>query len=61
MALKISGDTVVDDTRRGTFQSVFPGQYATGAEPATAVAGDILWDSTEKKLVVYNGTSWDPI
>ena len=53
MALKISGDTVVDDTRRGTFQSVFPGQYATGAEPATAVAGDILWDSTEKKLLIY--------
>jgi len=61
MALKISDVTVVDDTRRGTFKGLFPGQYATGSEPGSPVAGDIIWDTTERELRVYNGTSWDSV
>ena len=61
MALKISDVTVVDNNRRGTFQSLFPGQYETGGEPASPVAGDIIWDTTEGELRVYNGTSWDSV
>jgi len=33
----------------------------TAPDPATAKAGDIYYDTTEKQLYFYNGTEWSPI
>tara|TARA_R100000027_G_C2196258_1_gene78502 strand:- start:314 stop:490 length:177 start_codon:yes stop_codon:yes gene_type:complete len=57
MAIKISGTTVIDDSRNADLRRVFVGSYATGSLPS-AVEGDVVYDSTEKKLKVYNGSAW---
>lgn len=61
MALKISGQTVVDDSRKGTFKLLQPGQFTVGNEPTNAVPGDIIWETTNKELRVYNGVTWDSV
>ena len=61
MAIKISNSTVIDDSKRGTFKALFPGQYAEGSEPASPVTGDIIWNTTSRSLQVYNGNTWSTI
>jgi hypothetical protein len=54
--VKDLGRLYVQGTQAGY---VAPG-YATGSEP-TAVEGQIIFDSTTKKLKLYNGTAWETI
>ena len=58
MAIKINGATVITNSRRGVFKSVNPGSYATSSRPSGASEGDVIYDSDEKNIYVYNGTEW---
>lgn len=44
----------------GTQAGYVAPSFASGAEP-TAVAGQIIYDSTNNKLKFYNGTAWETI
>ena len=57
MAIKVNGTTVIDDSRNAELRRVFVGSYATGNLPSGA-EGDVVYDSTEQKLKVYNGSAW---
>ena len=57
MAIQISGNTVIDDSRRGIFLKINAGSYATSSLP-TASQGDFVYDSTEQAIKVYTGSAW---
>lgn len=57
MAIKISNNTVIDDSRNASFLKVNPGTYATASLP-TAVEGDFVWDTTDQTVKVYTGSAW---
>ncbi len=57
MAIKISSNTVIDDSRKATFTSLNPGVYST--PPSGASTGDIIYNSTAQQIQVYNGTTWE--
>ena len=56
MAIKISGNTVINNSRKATFTSLNPGVYSS--PPSGASTGDIIYNSTTQQIQVYNGTSW---
>ena len=58
MAIQISGTTVIDDSRKGIFNSMNPGVYATGSEPGSPSTGDVIYNSTDSVVKVYNGSAW---
>jgi len=58
MAIKINGATVITNSRRGVFRSVNPGTYPTASRPPGASEGDVIYDTDEKNIYVYNGTEW---
>jgi hypothetical protein len=58
MAIKISNTDVINNNRKGILESVNPGAYATGAEPASPTTGDIIHNSTENEPQYWDGTSW---
>ena len=58
MAIKVSGNNAVDDTRYGTFNTLNVGVYATADRPASPASGDLIYDSDVKKLLCWNGTEW---
>lgn len=58
MAIKINGATVITNSRRGVFRSVNPGTYPTASRPPGASEGDVIYDSDEKNIYVYNGEEW---
>tara|TARA_R100000005_G_C4992613_1_gene199792 strand:- start:1956 stop:2132 length:177 start_codon:yes stop_codon:yes gene_type:complete len=57
MAIKIGGNTVIDDNRKFIGQKIRLTAYATENLPS-AVEGDVAYDSTAKKLKVYDGSAW---
>ena len=59
MSIKISGTDVIDNNQRGIFLKVNPGVYTTSARNAlSASAGDVIYNSDDQELQVYNGTEW---
>ena len=58
MAIKVNGNTAVDDTRKGTFNILNVGSYTTANRPSSPIEGDWIYDSDEKKLLCWNGTEW---
>ena len=58
MAFQISGTSVIDNARKGIFQSMNPG--ASGSDPSSPVTGDIYYNTTYKIIYVYNGSAWIP-
>lgn len=58
MSIKISEVVVIDDTSKGIFNSLNVGVYASGSEPALPSIGDMIYNSTENLVKVYNGSSW---
>lgn len=58
MAIKINGATVITNSRRGVFRSVNPGTYPTASRPPGASEGDVIYDSDEKNIFIYNGEEW---
>ncbi len=60
MAIKIQGQTVVDDSRKGSFQVTNPGSFTTVQRNAlSAVAGDQIFNTNTNKLEIYNGSQWE--
>ena len=60
MAIKIQGQTVVDDSRKGSFQVTNPGSFTTAQRNAlSAVAGDQIFNTNTNKLEIYNGSQWE--
>lgn len=57
---QINGTTVIDENRRGIFQKLNPGVYTTAEREAlgSLSEGELVYDSTEKKLYIYDGSSW---
>lgn len=58
MSIKVQGIEVISDDLYGQFRTVSPGVFATGNYPSNPVEGDIIYDSDEKSLFVYDGTEW---
>lgn len=58
MAIKINGTDVVDNNRKGIFQSTNVGTFANPARPGSAATGDLIWSTTDNQLQVWNGSSW---
>ena len=59
MAIQISGNNVVDNNRRGTFQKLNPGVYTTAQRDALSKSeGDVIYNSDEQVLQVWNGSEW---
>ena len=66
MAIKISGTTVIDDSRIATLVSAtFTGNTAVGLtsgttaeRPAVPTSGMIRFNSTTKAIEYYSGTEW---
>lgn len=70
MALKVSGTTVIDDSKnipsgtpsvQGTIvtANVLTAPSGTTAQrPASPNTGHIYFDTDEGKLIAYNGTEW---
>lgn len=61
MAIKISNTDVIDNARKGILQSVNPGAYTTGGEPASPSPGDIIYNSTENEPQYWDGTTWQSL
>jgi hypothetical protein len=58
MTIKINGATAITNSRRGVFRSVNPGSYTTANRPPGATEGDVIYDSDEKNIFIWNGTEW---
>ena len=60
MAIKVQGQTVVGDDRKGSFQVSNPGSFTTAQRDAlSAVAGDQIFNTDTNKLQIYNGSQWE--
>ena len=57
MAIKISSNTVIDNNRRGIFLKANPGTYSNSNRPS-ASTGDIIYNTDEQSLQVWNGSEW---
>jgi|9_EtaG_2_1085328.scaffolds.fasta_scaffold00137_4 hypothetical protein len=58
MSFKISGTDVINNSRKGIFASMNPG--VSSSNPGSPSTGDIYYNSSQNKLLVYNGSSWVP-
>ena len=59
MSIKVQGDVVITDDKKGVFDQVNPGVYTTVQRDALSPAvGDIVFNSEDEELQVWNGTDW---
>ena len=58
MSIKVGGTVVINDARKGTFETVNPGTYATADRPSSPEVGDVIYDTDEDALLVWDGTEW---
>ena len=58
MTIQIGGNTVINNSRKGIFQSANIGAYANPARPTGASTGDIIYSTTNSQLQVWNGSAW---
>ena len=58
MAIKIDGNEVISDNRKVSLASVNPGVYTSSNRPSNPAEGDIIFNSEEGVLQVFNGTDW---
>lgn len=59
MAIKVQGQTVVDDDRKGSFQVSNPGQFTTAERDAlTPEVGDNIFNTDDGELQIWDGTEW---
>jgi hypothetical protein len=61
MAIKISNINVIDNTRKGIFQSVGLGTYTSATRPSIPIEGDIIYNTTLNVPEFWDGTSWIPL
>ena len=58
MAIKISGETVVNNDKSAAFQSLNAGVKTSANYPTNNSVGDFFYDSEEETLKVWNGAEW---
>jgi hypothetical protein len=58
MSIKINGTDVVDNNRKGIFQSANVGTFSNPQRPGSAATGDLIWSTTDNQLQVWNGSAW---
>ena len=59
MAIKVQGQTVVGDDRKGSFQVSNPGSFTTAQRDAlTPVVGDTIFNINDGALQIWDGTEW---
>lgn len=59
MSIKVQGQVVITDDKKGLFDKVNPGSYTTVERDAlTPAVGDIVYNSQDEELQVWNGTEW---
>ena len=59
MSIKVQGQVVITDDKKGLFDKVNPGAYTTAERDAlTPAVGDIVFNSQDEELQVWNGTEW---
>ena len=58
MAIKVSGITVIDDNRKGSFNRLNVGTYTTANRPSSPSEGVMIFDSDTKEFMFWNGTEW---
>lgn len=59
MAIKVNGNTVINDNEKGTFNVANPGQFSTAERnQLTPEVGDIIFNTDETILQIWNGTEW---
>ena len=60
MAIKVNGNTVITDQEKGQFKTANPGAYTTAQRDSTLSpsTGDMIFNTDEGKLQVFNGQSW---
>ena len=59
MSIKVQGQVVITDDKKGLFDKVNPGAYTTAQRDAlTPAVGDIVYNSQDEELQVWNGVDW---
>ena len=59
MSIKVQGQVVITDDKKGLFDKVNPGAYTTAERDAlTPAIGDIVFNSQDEELQVWNGVEW---
>lgn len=58
MAIQISGTTVINDSRKGIFQSISFGSYTTAGRPGSPSTGDVIYNTSVSSHQIWNGSSW---
>lgn len=59
MSIKVQGQVVITNDKKGLFDQVNPGAYTTAEIAAlTPNVGDIVFNSEDEELQVWNGTEW---
>jgi hypothetical protein len=58
MAIEISGTEVINDSRKGIFNSMNAGAFSDGTRPGSPATGDVIYNTTTGKVQVWNGSAW---
>ena len=59
MSIKVQGQVVISNDKKGLFEQVNPGAYTTTERDALSPnVGDIVYNSQDEELQVWNGTDW---
>lgn len=59
MSIKVQGQVVISDNKKGLFDQVNPGAYTTAERDAlTPSVGDIVFNTQDEELQVWNGVEW---
>jgi hypothetical protein len=58
MSIQINETDVINDNRKGIFQSANVGAFSNPTRPGSAATGDIIYSTTDSKLQVWNGSAW---
>ena len=59
MSIKVQGQVVINNDKKGLFDQVNPGAYTTIERDAlTPTVGDIVYNSQDEELQVWNGVEW---
>ncbi len=59
MSIKVQGQVVINNDKKGLFDQVNPGAYTTVERDAlTPAVGDIVFNTQDEELQVWNGVEW---
>lgn len=58
MAIQIGGTSVVNNNRKGIFASANIGVFTPSTRPVSASTGDIIYNSSNTFVEVWDGTQW---